>query len=201
MKNDRIPADLPEDRDGFRFRGGSSALDLTATLQARVKPSPRELLATPQDLDRWLVSARLASFAPGANEDDLEIAHALRETIYALASGLDAPSLDRGACDALNRIAAAAPAVPVLKPEGHVELEGSVTGLLASLAREAVHLFGGENAQRVRQCRSSICTIFFVDFSRSGDRRWCSMAACGNKAKVAALRERQRGKGGKTGSE
>ena len=194
MRDDRIRTDLPEDRDGFRFRGGSSALDLTATLQARLKPSPRELLATPQDLDRWLVSARLASFAPEANEDDLEIAHALREAIYALASSLDEHSLNGGACDALNRIAASAPAVPVLKPEGHVKLEGSAKGLLVSLAREAVHLFGGENARRVRQCQSPSCTIFFVDTSRSGHRRWCSMAACGNNAKVAALRERQRGK-------
>jgi predicted RNA-binding Zn ribbon-like protein len=195
MQDDHIPADLPEDRDGFRFRGGSGALDLTATLQARLKPSPRELLATPQDLDRWLVSAKLAPFAPGADDCDLEIARALREAIYAVASSLDEHALDAEACDALNRIAAAAPAVPVLKPEGLVELEGSARALLASLAREAVHLFGGEDAQRVRQCQSTSCTIFFVDTSRSGHRRWCSMAACGNKAKVAALRERQRGKG------
>jgi predicted RNA-binding Zn ribbon-like protein len=194
MKNDRMPADLPEDRDGFRFRGGSSALDLTATLQARLKPPPRELLATPQDLDRWLVAARLASSVPGAKEADLEIAHTLREAIYALAGTLDKRSLDAKACDALNRIAAAAPAVPVLKPEGRLELQGPVAGLLASLARDAVQLFGGETAQRVRQCQSPSCTIFFVDTSRSGHRRWCSMAACGNNAKVAALRERERGK-------
>jgi predicted RNA-binding Zn ribbon-like protein len=194
MKDDRISADLSEDRDGFRFRGGSSALDLTATLQARLKPSPRELLATPQDLDRWLVSARLASLAPGANEEDLQIARALREAIYALASSLGEPSLNAEACEALNRIAASAPAVPVLKPERHVALEGSSKGLLASLAREAVHLFGGETVSRVRQCQSPSCTIFFIDTSRSGYRRWCSMAACGNKAKVAALRRRQRAK-------
>ncbi|MBV8651251.1 MAG: ABATE domain-containing protein [Alphaproteobacteria bacterium] len=194
MRDDRISAALPEDRDGFRFRGGSSALDLAATLQARLKPSPRELLATPQDLGRWLVSARLATSAPVTNEADLEIARALREAIYTVASSLDAHPLDAGACDALNRIAAGAPAIPVLKPEGRVALEGSPKALLASLAREAVHLFGGENAQRVRQCQSPSCTIFFVDTSRSGHRRWCSMAACGNKAKVAALRRRQRGK-------
>jgi predicted RNA-binding Zn ribbon-like protein len=159
-----------------------------------LKPSPRELLATPQDLDRWLVSARLAPFAPGASDKDLEIAHTLREAIYALASSLDGAALDAAACDALNQIAASASAVPVLKPEGQVALEGSARALLASLAREAVHLFGGKDGQRIRQCQSPSCTIFFVDTSRSGHRRWCSMAACGNKAKVAALRQRQRGK-------
>jgi hypothetical protein len=35
------------DRDGFRFRGGSLALDFTATLAARKREQTRELLETP----------------------------------------------------------------------------------------------------------------------------------------------------------
>src|SRR3569833_4790886 len=66
MTKRRTMDTLPEDRDGFRFRGGSIALDLAATLQARLKPSPRELLATPQDLDRTLVSVGLVLFFFGA---------------------------------------------------------------------------------------------------------------------------------------
>jgi predicted RNA-binding Zn ribbon-like protein len=34
--------------------------------------------------------------------------------------------------------------------------------------------------------------VLFVDTSRKGDRRWCSMSACGNKAKVAGFRKRER---------
>ena len=49
------------ERDGFRFRGGHPALDLTATLQGRLKDTQRELLAEPEDLVRWLVAAGLAS--------------------------------------------------------------------------------------------------------------------------------------------
>jgi predicted RNA-binding Zn ribbon-like protein len=194
MKENRISADLPEDRDGFRFRGGASALDLAATLQGRLGPAPRELLATPSDLDRWLVSAGLASVAPRASREDLKLARSLREAIYALASSLEANSLDPEARDVLNRIAAITPAVPVLEAEGRSALKGSAKSLIASLARDAVHLFGGENVHRIRQCQSPTCPIFFVDTSRSGQRRWCSMAACGNNAKVAALRERERGK-------
>jgi predicted RNA-binding Zn ribbon-like protein len=147
-------------------------------------------LATPQDLDRWLVSAGLATSAPRAAAEDVETARTLREAIFALASTLSKPSLDRQACAVLNLIAAGPPAPPVLHPNGRVELRGSAPALLASLAREAVHLFGGEAAERIRQCESPTCTIFFVDTSRSGHRRWCSMATCGNKAKVAALRRR-----------
>lgn len=184
--------DLPEDRDGFRFRGGASALDLAATLRARLSDTPRELLATPHDLDRWLVSAGLASKPPGATAADLEAARVLREAIFAVASSLQAPSLDPEACAILNRAAAAPAAAPALSPDGRVVLHGSAHRLLAALARDAIQLFGAE-ADRIRQCESPSCPIFFVDTSRSGRRRWCSMAACGNNAKVAALRARARG--------
>jgi len=192
MTKHRAVISPPEDRDGFRFRGGSAAIDLAATLQARLKPVPRELLVAPGDLDRWLVSAGLVKSSPGATEADLATARALREAIFAVAGSLGGPELDADARDVLNRIAAAPAAVPVLRADGGVALDGSVAGLLSFLAREAVHLFGGEDAARVRQCQSATCTIFFVDNSRSGDRRWCSMSACGNKAKVAEFRRRKR---------
>jgi predicted RNA-binding Zn ribbon-like protein len=194
MKNESASAGPAEDRDGFRFRGGSAALDLTATLQARRSAAPRELLATPGDLDRWLVSARLASAPPGASGADLQAARTLREAVFTLAAGLDAPSLDAEACAVLNRIAAGPPAAPALSPDGKVSLQGSAQNLLAALAQDAVRLFGAD-AGRIRQCESDACSIFFVDTSRSGRRRWCSMAACGNKAKVAALRSRARSAG------
>jgi predicted RNA-binding Zn ribbon-like protein len=190
----RSNMDLPaEDLDGFRFRGGAIALDLAATLQARLKPAPRELLATPQDLDRWLVSAGLVTSLPGASAADLDIARALREAIFTLAGGLGERPLDPNARAVLNRIAASPAAAAVLGVDGQAQWQGSAAGLLASLAREAVHLFGGEDAAHVRQCQSPACTLFFVDTSRSGDRRWCSMSACGNKAKVAEFRRRKQG--------
>jgi predicted RNA-binding Zn ribbon-like protein len=195
MIKHRAAVSLPEDRDGFRFRGGSAAIDLAATLQARLKPAPRELLIAPVDLDRWLVSAGLVVASPGATMADLATARALREAIFVLADGLGGSGLDGDARDVLNKIAAAPAAAPVLHADGSVAMGGSVAGLLSFLAREAVHLFGGENAAHVRQCQSSTCTIFFVDTSRSGDRRWCSMSACGNKAKVAEFRRRKRESG------
>src|SRR5579859_3984314 len=77
-------AERPEDRDGFRFRGGCNAIDLPATLQARLSASPRELLTTPADLARWLVSAGMARSAPPTTESDVATARALREAIFRL---------------------------------------------------------------------------------------------------------------------
>lgn len=183
--------ELPEDRDGFRFRGGSKVIDLPATLQARLSSSPRELLNTPEDLARWLVSARLVESAPKPAPKDLADARLLREAIYVLAgtrSGAKAEAARR----TLNGIAAGAAAVPRLQGNGTVHLEGSAHALIVTLARDAVRLFGSEAATRLRQCQSPTCTLYFIDTSRRGDRRWCSMSACGNKAKVDEFRRRQR---------
>jgi predicted RNA-binding Zn ribbon-like protein len=183
--------DLPEDRDGFRFRGGSNVIDLPATLRARLSSSPRELLNTPQDLGRWLVSAGMAESLPKATAKDLAIARLLREAIYVLA-GTRSGSKAEAARKTLNQIAAGVAAVPVLLDNGTVRLEGSAHALLVTLARDSVQLFGSEVVTRLRQCQSPICAHYFIDASRKGDRRWCSMSACGNKAKVNEFRRRKR---------
>jgi predicted RNA-binding Zn ribbon-like protein len=197
MTKPKAHAHPAEERDGFRFRGGHVAIDLPATLQARLKPTPRELLRTPDDLARWLVAAGLAQTTPQTTAPDLALAHALREAIFTIADArFSGRANASGAQAILNEIAAAPSAVPRLSPEGRIELVGAAAALLATLARQAVHLFGGEAADHIRQCQSPTCTLFFVDTSRSGDRRWCSMSGCGNKAKVAEFRRRQRGASG-----
>ena len=191
------PVHEAEERDGFRFRGGHRALDLTATLRGRSRPIPQELLGTPEDLGRWLAAAGMGP-APAASREDLNTARALREAIYTLSSHLNAPQAQAEEARAtLNRIAAGAAAVPVLRDDAGFSLVGDAGMLLVTLAREAVQLLGGAGASQIRQCQSPACTIFFVDTSRKGDRRWCSMAACGNKAKVAEFR-RRRGAGAGT---
>ena len=185
-----MTSDLPaEDRDGFRFRGGHEALDLVATLQARLGPAPRETLSSPEDLDRWLISAGLAASPPKAAKHDLEDARSLREAIYRLVTDAG-PHLDRSALSVLNRLAAAKPPAPALSPDGALILKASAQELIALLARETVYLLGGDDRVRIRKCASATCGIYFLDASRTGKRRWCSMKACGNKAKVAAHRKR-----------
>jgi predicted RNA-binding Zn ribbon-like protein len=45
----------------------------------------------------------------------------------------------------------------------------------------------------VRKCECPDCTLWFHDRTKSHHRRWCSMALCGNRMKVAAFRARQKG--------
>lgn len=37
---------------------------------------------------------------------------------------------------------------------------------------------------RIRQCQRPQCVLWYLDTSRSGTRRWCSMAVCGNRTKA-----------------
>jgi predicted RNA-binding Zn ribbon-like protein len=46
---------------------------------------------------------------------------------------------------------------------------------------------------RIRRCAHDACVLHFFDTSRNGTRRWCSMAACGNRAKASRHYARSRG--------
>ena len=72
--------------------------------------------------------------------------------------------------------------------------ESGLEWLLAAIARSAAELIvEGQNAP-VKRCANSGCRLFFYDDSRTGRRRWCSMAVCGNRHKVAAFLKRKGGR-------
>jgi len=182
-----------EIRDGFKFRAGHVVLDLTATMAARLKASPQELLVQPGDLGRWLIAAEIADAMPEVTQTDLALAKSLRESIYSLAMArLDRRVLPDEPRRELNRVAAKASAIPQLTKDSGIHLSGRTQAVLVSIARDAIVLFASDMSKRIRQCEGKTCALLFVDISRSGDRRWCSMSGCGNRAKVADFRRRQR---------
>jgi predicted RNA-binding Zn ribbon-like protein len=54
----------------------------------------------------------------------------------------------------------------------------------------AVELLSQSPTARLRQCPGDHCGWFFLDTTKRGNRRWCSMSECGQEAKT--LRRRQR---------
>jgi predicted RNA-binding Zn ribbon-like protein len=167
---------------------------LPATLAFRLKAEPRDLLNSPEDLVRWLVAAGLVPGPlPGAKAD-LLAARELRETLYRLAwACIHNEPFATHDLTVVNRWAAEPLPIPQLGTHGLTWTGLGVHASLAAVAKDGVELFGGPLASRVRNCANKGCAILFVDTSRSGRRRWCSMSACGNKAKVGAFRLRQRG--------
>ncbi|HEU4951366.1 MAG TPA: ABATE domain-containing protein [Holophagaceae bacterium] len=180
-------------RDGFVFRAGRLALDFTATLAGRKRATPRDRLAAPEDLGRWFVAAGLASRAPRVTEADLASARALREALYRLArAALEGDAYPAKDLALANRWAAQPPPVPQLGPEGLTWRAAATAALLAAVARDGLELLGGPSAAGLRACEGEGCALLFLDTSRGGRRRWCAMAACGNREKVGAFRLRQR---------
>ena len=68
----------------------------------------------------------------------------------------------------------------------------TAVGLLEPVADALVNLLTAEQLDLVRQCEGEDCTLLFHDLTKSHRRRWCSMAVCGNRMKVAAFRSRKK---------
>jgi predicted RNA-binding Zn ribbon-like protein len=65
--------------------------------------------------------------------------------------------------------------------------EGGLDWLLAAVARSAAEIVAEGARARLRLCANPHCGLLFYDNSRTRRRRWCSMAVCGNRSKVAAF--------------
>jgi predicted RNA-binding Zn ribbon-like protein len=75
---------------------------------------------------------------------------------------------------------------------GHSHVGDSVDDILARIAEPIVREIGNGHDDRIRICANDTCRWIFYDESRSGHRRWCDMATCGNRAKARRHREKQR---------
>ncbi len=76
-----------------------------------------------------------------------------------------------------------------LKTSPHWILE-MPSDLLVPVAHYAANFFATADYSAIRKCENPNCILFFYDTSKNHSRRWCSMDLCGNRAKVAAFRER-----------
>lgn len=58
--------------------------------------------------------------------------------------------------------------------------------VLTPIARSIADLAALGRAVEIRKCANPRCVLYFRDRSRARRRRWCSMAVCGNRMKVAS---------------
>lgn len=171
------------------FDPGALCLDLAYTGPL----SGAETLTGPAALADWL-SPRFAETDGVVSDGDLRDALALRDAIARLATAAAHDrELDAGDVDVVNLYAAIPDIPPVLA--GGTRRAGRATArtgqALSAIARDAVAQLADGARDRIRACAAEDCDIVFVDESRSGNRRWCSMARCGNRAKVRAHRARR----------
>lgn len=71
----------------------------------------------------------------------------------------------------------------------------SPESLLQPIGEAMAKLVAEEDFSYIKACEGPTCTLLFADHTRGHVRRWCSMAACGNRAKQTAHRRRAKTSG------
>ena len=194
-------------RDGFLFVGNHLALDFLNTRPVQ-NGELVELLPDFGALLRWFQAAKLlhshdltnlqqqwgkSARSQRAVETVRELREGLRSEILAWERG---DALHRSMVTGLNRLMVLHPMLTRLKAAGataSTELwfeTRQPEDLLAPLAHSVATLLASVDRTRVRKCGQ--CVLHFLDTSKKGTRRWCSMQLCGNRLKVAAYAARKR---------
>jgi predicted RNA-binding Zn ribbon-like protein len=151
----------------------------------------RDDIETCQGLAGWYVAAGLTVDPPAVTASDLAAARALRVAMRAALVDGDAPRLARVAEDWLEGAPGCLGVDPVTLEPRFNPADSSPRCLMVAAVLDALAL-AREARGRVRVCAAPGCGALYVDTSRNGSRRWCSMERCGARAKASAYYRRHR---------
>jgi predicted RNA-binding Zn ribbon-like protein len=190
--------------EGFLFElsGGDVSLDFVNTVDVRPTENPKELLPTHAELFSWARQAGLitrmqelnllkkAARNPTEAETARKSAIALRELLFQIFTHtIDDEEIQESLLTKWNRY--------VQRAMDHYELVMGKDGFewrsnanplefdsfQWAIVHSAVTLLTGPDKDRLRRCAQDYCDWLFLDESRRGNRRWCDMSICGNRAK------------------
>jgi predicted RNA-binding Zn ribbon-like protein len=194
-----------------RLVGGALCLDFVNSVDPRDGAERRDYLGNYDELVRWALHADAVDAAEakrlrrrtGASTRRRvwRRAVAFREALYSLLRAVaEGRDLDPGQLAAVDSELARARARLALRvaPDGSVDeaLPDDPALPLWRVALSARELLLALPRIRLRVCAGDDCGWLFVDASKAGLRRWCSMADCGNRAKARrhyARRQPRRG--------
>lgn len=189
----------------FDRSGDHLALDFSNTVSGRGSGPLVERLVSYPDLLAFASQCEVLSPAeahklaararrsPGAAEEVLARARALRDALYQLFAAIveerEAPA------DALAELNRAV---------GRLEIgadwrwtwscaPGHLDDMLGPITIAAAQLLTGADRERISMCAADTCAWVFLDTSKNHSRRWCDMKVCGNRAKARRFNARQQG--------
>jgi predicted RNA-binding Zn ribbon-like protein len=197
------------ENEKFIIIGDNTALDFINT-QIVDDGKPKDLLENFNDFLAWQVAVGLLSESTAERlstkwgrlpetqklfKEAREFRKILRETAESLSKK---KAIKQSAVDLINKI--------LNQKFGHHELVKTKKGfekrfraefdqprqLLVPIAESAADLIALTEWKNVRKCENSECILYFHDTTKNHRRRWCSMGACGNRAKAAAFYKRKR---------
>jgi predicted RNA-binding Zn ribbon-like protein len=194
--------------DELPIVGGNPALDFANTESGPPGGEPDvESLATYEDLVAWAL--RVGVVAPRDAQDlvrqarrhprdadaAFEQARALRDLIFTIFASIAADAELPADALALLRdeeAEALAHATLAASPSGFAwtwSRPGDLDGLRWPIVHAATTLLTEGPLERVKNCGG--CRYLFLDETKNGSRRWCSMAECGTRAKMRRFVERR----------
>lgn len=184
------------DGQSYHFEPGNFCLELLVT----GGPGPGEayeILHAPADLATWLLDSRLTETSPlkpgdvRITKDDLVSVVRFRNTMWAVVQAVvDGGKPEKEHLRLINDAVGPQPRVQIDLATRSRRWATPITGreIVGLAAREAIEIL---DSPRLRQCAGDNCYLLFLDTSRPGNRRWCSMERCGNRHKVREHRARK----------
>lgn len=179
--------------------GGHPALNFINTLNML----PGELTDTWQsdvDVAAWIVQEGLRDTMPSTTwpggallEKARNLRQIAREAVEAKKANETLP------LDELNAFLEHSASHFVLRAETQINFhleriygQETVEQYLAPVAESVADLLSRADFDLIRNCEGERCVLWFFDRTKAHRRRWCSPQLCGNRAKVAAFRARER---------
>jgi predicted RNA-binding Zn ribbon-like protein len=191
---------------GLRLVAKRPALDFVNTIDPRQGNTTIDYLRNYTDLAAWgaragvispETSSRLTRLARQNNakaDQALENSRQLREALYHIFFRI---AVDRRPSPSDLELLRTA----FQEALGHAKLEQYGRGfcwrldpdlefIRWSVARDAVAMLESDALKRLKLCPGNNCGWVFLDTSKNGTRRWCSMAGCGNRTKARRHRHK-----------
>jgi predicted RNA-binding Zn ribbon-like protein len=187
-------------KQDFLFIGENLALDFINTQRMRDGQIVDEL-EDYAGLVGWFVQARVLDAAQakaalkGGNAEGKRVyeqARTLRNALRAMAEHLaQGKSVPQHSLDAINEVLHHGITYnQVSRARGKFEKHPHATReeamqLIVPIAEAAADLLCHGDLSLVKKCDNPRCILYFYDTTKNHARRWCSMAACGNRMKAA----------------
>lgn len=182
---------MKTDERKFFYIGNNLAIDFLNT-EIVDRGEAIDLLTSPKDFYAWIQSSGIAVDNSVQNAElslVLEFRNSLKSIFIAI---LDKRAIPQKSLNILNKHLLNDSSEKQLKTnKGKLELQPakkklSLENLLGRIACEAATLVSSKQLEKLKRCSNSKCVLIFLDTSKSGKRRWCSMDVCGNRAKAAS---------------
>jgi len=194
METERLPQPVHE---GSSTPPAPDDLELVRaflSLHDHERGNPDGLPPSLESLRWWLGSRGLVEAADPIKDQDLAWALRVRDALTSKVRENMGEPRDATATELLNR-AAEETGLRVCFGCGedspiHVDATG-VRGAIGEILGTAFLAELDGRWERFRVCHDPECASVFFDRSKNKSGKWCSMASCGNRAKVRAFRKRK----------